>query len=113
MPTQREFTGLFPAGFEFDGNDMTLFESLYPSLQGLLPNFPKEVLAQWAFRHAAQFTQDYWWLGFASICFRMERWSAERIYEEVGAPLLEDGYEVDVLSPHTRDFSHELGDTYY
>ena len=48
-------------------------------MQEILPNFPKEVLLQWFYRHCRQDIDDYAWLDYPTLQFGKEKWSSEKV----------------------------------
>lgn len=53
-------------------------DQYYARINPLLPNFPKEVLEQWFYRHWSQI-DDYAWLEYDSWQFEQVSWTAEQV----------------------------------
>ena len=49
----------------------------------LLPNFPEDAIIHWLYRHNPQVIREYRWTNFSSLSFRLEKWSTDRILDEV------------------------------
>lgn len=49
----------------------------------LLPNFPEDAIIHWLYRHNPQVLREYRWTNFSSLRFRLEKWSTDRILNEV------------------------------
>ena len=54
-------------------------------VSGLLPNFPRDVIIQWLYRHYEWFIDDYRWLDFARLKFDLQEWPTERVVAEITA----------------------------
>ncbi|MCP4020866.1 MAG: hypothetical protein GY729_03405 [Desulfobacteraceae bacterium] len=61
------------------------FGKVYPRLQSALPNFPKNVIEQWVFRHFDSFIDKNWWIGLEGLSFNLESWSNEDIFNKVNS----------------------------
>ena len=48
-------------------------------VSSLLSNFPPDVLGQWFYDHHQQFEDDYGWLGFERLSFRLAYWRTDEI----------------------------------
>lgn len=72
---------LQPAGW--GGWKVESFQDYEPRARALLPNFPRDVLEDWVFRHYGDAVSDYGWIGLRGVRFEKCLWRTERILNEV------------------------------
>lgn len=58
------------------------FENYFKRINGILPNWPEEVVKEWLHRHNNQI-DDYIFLGFDKFKFYLEKWSTKEIVEKI------------------------------
>lgn len=87
MIDKKEFVKLRPE--LYSATQLEPFSKFYDRLKKELPNFPKDILEQWVYRHFSQFCNDYWWLEFDKFQFRKVEFENDKIMK-IGSNIMED-----------------------
>ncbi|WP_185881243.1 hypothetical protein [Cetobacterium sp. 2A] len=69
-------------------NENESFEGYFERIHNILPNWPKEVLEEWLYRHNDQI-DDYFFLQFDKFKFSLEKWNNKKIINEINSYKME------------------------
>jgi hypothetical protein len=84
---------LEPVIVDPDTDEKELLRGYVTRVRRLLPNFPRDVVIQWLYRHFHWFIYDYAWLDFDHLRFELQSWPTAQIITSVTArdnQILED-----------------------
>jgi len=76
--------------FSFDSEKKEEFENYYRKVKKIYPNWPKEVIKQWPYRHK-DCLYNYMSLDFSKFKFDLEVWGNESVYSNIGT------YKIDMV----------------
>lgn len=76
------------------------FEEYFKRIHNILPNWPKEVVKEWLYRHHNQI-EDYFFLEFDKFEFSLEEWNNKEIMERIDSHKMD--YVIDPLGLQILD----------